>query len=75
MAKIGLRTETIGLAQLLKWAGMVDSGGQARVLISQGMVEVNGTKEYKAGRRLVPGDSVSVSGGEKMTLFLDRGEA
>ncbi|MGE5550520.1 MAG: RNA-binding S4 domain-containing protein [Bacteroidota bacterium] len=75
MAEIRLRTEEISLAQLLKWTRVVESGGQARNLIGQGMVEVNGIKEYRAGRRLVPGDWVRVKGGERMNLFLDRGEA
>ncbi|MBE9179551.1 RNA-binding S4 domain-containing protein [Oculatella sp. LEGE 06141] len=54
--------ETIKLDQFLKFVGAVQSGGDAKVLIQFGEVEVNGETETRRGRKLVDGDRVSVSG-------------
>ncbi len=55
---VGIRTETIELAAFLKWAGVVATGGQAKQLIEDGQVRVNGTVERRRGRRLFGGDVV-----------------
>ena len=52
------------LDQFLKWSGVTDTGGQAKVLIQDGRVRVNGEVETRRGRKLVPGDRVEVSGKE-----------
>ena len=44
----------------MKWAQVVGSGGQAKVLIQSGRVRVNGQVELRRGRTLVPGDRVEV---------------
>jgi ribosome-associated protein len=54
--------ETIKLDQFLKWIGVVQTGGEAKQLIREGEVEVNGQMELRRGRKLVEGDRVSVSG-------------
>jgi ribosome-associated protein len=54
--------ETIKLDQFLKWIGVVQTGGEAKQLIREGEVEVNGRMELRRGRKLVEGDRVSVSG-------------
>ncbi|MEW5859452.1 MAG: RNA-binding S4 domain-containing protein [Cyanobacteriota bacterium] len=51
---------TIKLDQFLKWVGMAQTGGQAKLLIQQGFVLVNGTLETRRGRQLVSGDRVTV---------------
>ena len=54
----------IRLAQFLKWKGIAESGGMAKVLIQGGEVKVNGEVETRRGRRLRPGDLIQVAGEE-----------
>ena len=54
------REGMIRLGQLLKAAGLVDSGGEAKALLAAGGVTVNGEPEARRGRQLVPGDVVAV---------------
>ena len=58
--------ETIELDQFLKLAEVCQSGGQAKHLIQSGAVLVNGVIEMRRGKKLRPGDSVSVGGEEFM---------
>ena len=55
-------SETIKLDQFLKFMGEVSTGGQAKILIKYGDVEVNGEVETRRGRKLVTGDQVLVNG-------------
>lgn len=50
----------ITLGQALKAADLVGSGGEAKVLIQEGLVTVNGEVETRRGRQLVSGDVVEV---------------
>jgi ribosome-associated protein len=52
----------IKLDQFLKWQGIAQTGGEAKIIIQQGMVEVNGESEVRRGRKLVTGDRVTVAG-------------
>ena len=52
----------IKLDQFLKWQGIAQTGGEAKIIIKQGMVEVNGQEEIRRGRKLVTGDNVTVVG-------------
>ena len=52
----------IKLDQFLKWQGIAQTGGEAKIIIKQGMVEVNGAEEIRRGRKLVTGDRVTVAG-------------
>jgi ribosome-associated protein len=61
---IAIDGETIRLGQLLKLAGIVDSGGEARALLTVEPVIVNGEAETRRGRQLHPGDSVTAVGRE-----------
>ncbi len=54
------REGMIRLGQLLKAAGIVDSGGEAKAVLATGSVTVNGEVETRRGRQLVPGDVVSL---------------
>lgn len=60
--EVGIRTETIALGQFLKFAGIVDEGGEAKRLIQAGEVQVDGETETRRGRKLRPGDVVSFQG-------------
>lgn len=62
-------TETIKLEQFLKLAGIVQTGGEAKLLIQAGEVKVNGEVETRRGRKLVKGDRVTAMG-EAFTVKL-----
>jgi ribosome-associated protein len=55
-----IRGDTIRLGQALKLSGLADSGGEARGLLEQGAVTVNGEVETRRGRQLHPGDVVAL---------------
>ena len=57
--EIRARDGVIRLGQLLKLAGFVDSGGEAKALLETGAVLVNGEPETRRGRQLHPGDTVA----------------
>ena len=52
----------IKLDQFLKWQGIAQTGGEAKIIIKQGMVEVNGEEEIRRGRKLITGDRVTIAG-------------
>jgi ribosome-associated protein len=56
--------ETIELDRFLKLAQIAQSGGEAKVIIKSGVVQVNGVLETRRGRKLRPGDRVTVNGEE-----------
>lgn len=60
MREIEIRGDMIRLGQLLKLAGLVDSGAEARALLLEGGVTVNGEAEQRRGRQLHRGDVVAV---------------
>jgi ribosome-associated protein len=62
MRDVAVRGEHIRLGQLLKLAGLADSGGDAKALLAAGEVTVNGEPETRRGRRLVAGDVVCAAG-------------
>ncbi|HET6782104.1 MAG TPA: RNA-binding S4 domain-containing protein [bacterium] len=57
---VAIRTESIELAALLKWAQAVNSGGEAKQLIQDGHVRVNGEVEYRRARTVTIGDRVEI---------------
>ena len=62
MEKILIKTEFIKLDSLLKFAAVVGTGGEAKYVISEGMVTVNGEVCTMRGKKLRPGDKVSFQG-------------
>jgi ribosome-associated protein len=60
MDEFHAREGMIRLGQLLKAAGLVDSGGEVKALIAEGAVTVNGEPETRRGRQLHAGDEVRV---------------
>lgn len=60
MQKILIHTEFIKLDALLKYAGLVNSGGEAKTLIQEGDVLVNGEVCTMRGKKLRPGDTVTL---------------
>ena len=57
-----LRDDFIKLGQLLKAAGLVDSGVEAKAVIVDGQVKVNGTVEIQRGKKIHGGDLVEYNG-------------
>lgn len=62
MEVIKLKDEFIKLGQALKAAGLVGSGLEAKILIKEGQVSVNGEIEYQRGKKLYAGDIVTFDG-------------
>ena len=58
MNNIIIRDEFIKLGQALKLCGAVESGVEAKDVITEGLVMVNGEEELRRGRKLYPGDTV-----------------
>lgn len=62
MKEIKITTEFIKLDQFLKWAGVCDTGVDAKFFILDGNVKVNGEEELRRGKKLYPGDKVEAAG-------------
>lgn len=62
MEIIKLRSEYIKLGQALKAVNLVESGVDAKFVIQDGLVKVNGQVEYQRGKKLVDGDIVEFDG-------------
>jgi ribosome-associated protein len=62
-----LKGDMIRLGQLLKLAGIVGSGGEAKALIAEGQITVNGEPETRRGRQLHRGDMLD-AGGEQLSI-------
>lgn len=62
METIKIKDEHIKLGQLLKLAGLVDSGVDAKLEIQEGFVKVNGETELQRGKKIYPGDIVEFDG-------------
>lgn len=62
MEKIRITTEFIKLDQFMKFTGEVETGGQAKDMILNGEVRVNGEVEERRGRKLYPGDKIEFLG-------------
>lgn len=60
--EIRIRDASIRLGQLLKLADLAEDGAQARTMVLEGEVRVNGEVETRRGRQLVPGDFVAARG-------------
>ena len=62
MDQIEIRGDTIRLGQLLKLSGIAGSGAEAKALLLENGVTVNGEPEVRRGRQLHPGDVVAAEG-------------
>jgi ribosome-associated protein len=65
---ITLDDREINLTQVLKLAGCVQSGGQAKMLITLGHVRVNGEVELRKRRQIKAGDTIVIEGGPTIVL-------
>lgn len=62
MEEITIQDDYIKLGQALKLAGLVSSGVEAKIVVQDGLVKVNGQMETRRGRKLVKGDIVEYHG-------------
>ena len=62
MEKIVIKDDFIKLGQALKLAGLVGSGIEAKIVIQDGLVYLNGQVETQRGKKCVPGDKVTFDG-------------
>lgn len=63
-----LKTEYITLGQLLKAADIVSSGAEAKDLLAQGGILVNGEPDNRRGRKLRPGDTARLADGREIQV-------
>lgn len=68
MREITVRGDHITLGQLLKVAGFIQTGGEAKTFLMETSIRVNGEHENRRGRKLYPGDMVAVEGQEEVRL-------
>jgi ribosome-associated protein len=61
---VPIRDESIRLGQFLKLANLVDSGSDAKAVLAEGVVAVNGERETRRGRQLAKGDVVRLGEAE-----------
>ncbi len=57
-----ISTEFITLGQMLKYKGIIAMGNEAKIFLSNNDVLVNGQKDIRRGRKLYPGDTISIQG-------------
>jgi ribosome-associated protein len=62
MEIVRIKDEFIKLGQVLKLAGLVESGVDAKLVIQDGLVKVNGEIDTRRGRKIVAGDIVEYQG-------------
>ena len=72
MENIEITTEYIKLQDLLKFAAAVQNGGEAKVVIQEGGVTVNGEVCTMRGRKIRPGDDVCFDGQHYAVIYADR---
>ena len=60
MEKVRINTDTIKLDQFLKYCGAASTGSEAKYLIKDGNILVNGVEERRRGRKLSKGDVIRV---------------
>lgn len=65
--EVELTTSPVELYKILKFEGIASSGAEAKILIDQGMVVVNGETETRKRRKIVAGDEISF---EDITLVI-----
>jgi len=71
MKTIVISTEFIKLQDLLKYAGLVETGGEAKELIQGGQVQVGGEVCLQRGKKIRPGDVISFRGRDYTAAYAD----
>lgn len=62
MPQVTINKEPVELYKLLKFEGLVDSGGQAKAFVADGRVKLNGAVETRKRKKIVGGDQIEFDG-------------
>ncbi len=62
MESIDITTSVINLDQLLKFAGIVETGGQVKLFVEEGLIWLNGAVVTERRKKIRPGDIVEIKG-------------
>jgi ribosome-associated protein len=68
--KVQINREPVELYKILKFEGLVTTGGEAKLLIGDGQVKVNGEIETRRRRKIVAGDTIEFAG-ESLEIELE----
>jgi len=68
MRKVALNHQPVELFKLIKFEGLANSGGEAKKIIEEGLVSVNGEIETRKRKKIVAGDIISI-GDENFTVL------
>ena len=71
MRVVEITSEPVELYKILKFEGMVGTGGEAKMVISEGLVLVNGKVETRKRKKIVAGDTIEFDQ-EKIRIQLDK---
>lgn len=71
MTTITITTEYIKLQDLLKFATIASTGGEAKIMVQEGLVTVNGEVCTQRGRKIRPGDDVCANGAHYTVSYAD----
>lgn len=69
MKEIEIKTDFIKLDQLLKYAGIVQTGGEAKMMISEGIVYVNDQISQERGKKIRKGDIIEIKNLDKLVVI------
>jgi len=72
MREVEITTEPVELYKILKFEGMVSSGGEAKLVIEQGQVIVNGEVETRKRKKIVSGDIIKFGSEEICMKFIGK---
>lgn len=71
MRKIILNKEPVELFKLIKFEGLANSGGEAKLMIEQGLVSVNGERETRKRKKIVAGDIIALGDDELIAALAE----
>ena len=71
MTTITITTEYIKLQDLLKFAAIASTGGEAKIMVQEGLVTVNGEVCTQRGRKIRPGADVCANGAPYTVSYAD----
>lgn len=74
METIEINSDVIQLDQLLKWAGIVDSGGQVRFMLDDNIIKLNGVLLTERRKKVHPGDVIEIMGTGTWKVIKSQGE-
>ncbi len=69
MNQISINKEPVELYKILKFEGLIDSGGEAKLVIDQGLVKVNGAVETRRRKKMCSGDTMEFGGELYQIMF------